>query len=216
MEATDLQNHMSYTRITPESKGDEALHFTKYEIEDLGTLESVISSRKMKSDQIKKRITNSGPTMRGSTRQKSLAPKQGSLMNSPRMVNQDVTPNQNPDTQDNLSISSILPISPYIQRHIKDQIVTKRVTATASANALSANENNVECFMSALPERTDNIIVADHSVNIRVLDVTLNVNVNVEAILDEGSQIVGIRKDIWEKLGVPICSDHKIHMISAN
>ena len=44
----------------------------------------------------------------------------------------------------------------------------------------------------------------------------LNDNVQVEAILDEGSQIVGLRKDIWEKLGVPVCSDHKMNMISAN
>ena len=70
--------------------------------------------------------------------------------------------------------------------------------------------------MAALPEWTDNIIVADHSVNLRVLDLTLDDKVQVEAILDEGSQIVGLRKDIWEKLGVPVRSDHKMNMISAN
>jgi len=58
--------------------------------------------------------------------------------------------------------------------------------------------------MASLPERTDNIIVADHTVNLRVLDLLLNDKVQVEAIMDEGSQIVGLRKDIWEKLGLPI------------
>ena len=91
--------------------------------------------------------------------------------------------------------------------------MTKWITS-ASTNALSANANNVECFMAALPEQTDNIIIADHSVNLRVLELTLNDKVQVEAILDEGSQIVSLCKDIWEKLGVPVCSDHK--MISAN
>jgi hypothetical protein len=72
--------------------------------------------------------------------------------------------------------------------------VTKRVT-TASANAMStnsANANIVESFMAALSDRTDNIIVADHLVNLRVLDLILNDTVQVEAILDEGSQIVGL------------------------
>ena len=44
----------------------------------------------------------------------------------------------------------------------------------------------------------------------------LNDNVQVEAILDEGSQIVGLQKDIWEKLGVPVCSNHKMNMILVN
>jgi hypothetical protein len=58
--------------------------------------------------------------------------------------------------------------------------------------------------------------MADHSVNLRVLDLVLNDNVHVEAILDEGSQIIALRKDIWEKMGVPVCSDHKMNMISVN
>ena len=190
-------------------------------------------------EETKKRITRSGPTTRYFTRQEEQAPKQP--VPAPR-INEE--PGKQPasagpapqfryhtpieysaliakvakqalDVQITLPIRDILSISPDVRRHIKDQIVTKRVTS-ASANALSANANNVECFMAALPERTDNIIVADHSVNLRVLDLVLNDNIQVEAILDEGSQIVGLRKDIWEKLGVPVRSDHKMNMISAN
>ncbi|KIM47247.1 hypothetical protein M413DRAFT_63547 [Hebeloma cylindrosporum] len=112
-----------------------------------------------------------------------------------------------------LPIKDLLSISPEVRRYIKEQIITKRVT-TASANAF--NSDTVECFMAALPERSDDIIVADHSVELRVLDLILNDRVQVEAILDEGSQIVGLRKDIWEKLGLPVRSDHKMNMVSAN
>jgi hypothetical protein len=38
----------------------------------------------------------------------------------------------------------------------------------------------------------------------------------VEAILDEGSQIIGIHHDIWEHLGLPLLKDHNILMESAN
>ncbi|EKM79650.1 hypothetical protein AGABI1DRAFT_22428, partial [Agaricus bisporus var. burnettii JB137-S8] len=38
----------------------------------------------------------------------------------------------------------------------------------------------------------------------------------VEAILDEGSQIIGIRRDIWEKLGLPLLKEENMVMETAN
>ena len=226
VEATELQNQMSYTWMEPESEGDDAPNLTEREIEEIGMLESLIASTQKKVDETKKKMVKSGPTTRSSARQEALAPKQP---NPAARVTKDVpgiqpsgasapqfryhTPIEDATTISRvadqalnasvtLPIKDLLSISPDVRRYIKDQIVTKRVT-TASANALNANANNVECFMAALPERTDNIIVADHSVNLRVLDLTLNDKVQVEAILDEGSQIVGLRKDIWEKTWSP-------------
>jgi hypothetical protein len=40
--------------------------------------------------------------------------------------------------------------------------------------------------------------------------------VSVDAILDEGSQITAIQRDIWEKLGLPLLSNEKMIMESAN
>jgi len=239
VEATDLQDQMSYTWMKPDSEGDDTPQLTERQIEEIGVLESLIASTQKKVDETKKRITKSGPTTRSSTRQEALAPKQ---MIPASRISKEVpeihpsgapapqfryhTPIEDPATISKvanqalngsitLPIRDLLSISPDVRRHIKEQIVTKRVTS-ASANALSAEANIVECFMAALPERADNIIVADHSVNLRVLDLILNDKIQVEAILDEGSQIVGLRKDIWEKLGVPIWSDHKMNMVSAN
>ncbi|KIM48498.1 hypothetical protein M413DRAFT_38784, partial [Hebeloma cylindrosporum] len=38
----------------------------------------------------------------------------------------------------------------------------------------------------------------------------------VEAILDEGCQIITMRQDIWEKTGLPLRSNHNLTMESAN
>jgi hypothetical protein len=50
---------------------------------------------------------------------------------------------------------------------------------------------------------------------LRALDVMIN-GMRVEALADDGSQILSIRKDIWERIGTPIRSDHVITMELAN
>jgi len=236
VEASHLQDNIDYSWIEPELEDDESLP-TEREVEELQMLESLIATTQKKVEETKKKITRSGPTMRSFTRQEEQVPKQPvpTTRTNEKPASAGPAPQfryhtpikdsaliakvakQVLDVQITLPIRDILSISPDVRQHIKDQIMTKRVTsASANANALSANANNVECFMATLPKQTDNIIVANHSVNLRVLDLTLNDKVQVEAILDEGSQIVGLRKDIWEKLGVPVRSDHKMNMISAN
>jgi len=234
VEASHLQDNIDYSWIEPEFEDDESLP-TEREVEELQMLESLIATTQKKVEETKKKITRSGPTTRSFTCQEEQVPKQPVLTTrtnekptsaSPAPQFRYHTPiedsaliakvaKQALDVQITLPIRDILSISPDVRRHIKDQIMTKQVTS-ASANASSANANNVECFMAALPEWTDNIIVANHSVNLQVLDLTLDNKVQVEAILDEGSQIVGLCKDIWEKLGVPVRSNHKMNMISAN
>jgi len=204
-------------------------------------LESLIATTQKKVEETKKKLSRTGPVTRSAARQEEAVPKRV-IPVAPLAKNNEETLGRQPnggnapqfryhtpiedakaitkianqalDAEITLPIRDILSISPDVRRHIKDQIITKRVTS-ASANALGVN-TNIGCFMAALPERTDNIIVADHSVNLRVLDLVLNDDVQVEAILDEGSQIVGLRKDIWEKLGLPVRSDHKMNMISVN
>ncbi|KAF9536297.1 hypothetical protein CPC08DRAFT_652196 [Agrocybe pediades] len=70
--------------------------------------------------------------------------------------------------------------------------------------------------MVGLPEREDGLIVANHSEELRAIDVILEGNIKVEGLCDSGSQIVGIRKDIWEKLGKPVRSDHIMSIESAH
>ena len=71
-------------------------------------------------------------------------------------------------------------------------------------------------WLHSLNEQTTSSLLTILLIYVWVLDLTLDDKVQVEAILDEGSQIVGLWKDIWEKLGVPVRSNHKMNMISAN
>ncbi|KAF9440821.1 hypothetical protein P691DRAFT_767201 [Macrolepiota fuliginosa MF-IS2] len=72
-----------------------------------------------------------------------------------------------------------------------------------------------DTFLQQSPN-TPNLIVTNPIKNLRTIPLKLEGTVNVDAILDEGSQIIGIRRDVWEKLGVPLRSDQSIVMESAN
>ncbi|KAG6331838.1 hypothetical protein ID866_7253 [Astraeus odoratus] len=39
------------------------------------------------------------------------------------------------------------------------------------------------------------------------MDGSLNDHIHVECLLDQGTQIIAIRHDLWEALGVPVCPD---------
>ena len=62
---------------------------------------------------------------------------------------------------------------------------------------------------------TDKLIVAKHTEELRVIDIEIH-GVKLVATVDDGSQIVSIRQDIWEKIGLPIRSDMIMVMESAN
>ena len=190
-------------------------------------LESLIATTQKKIDELKEKLAIYKPPPRSSARQAISAPKQtipvtrinetpikqpNELGNTPQFryyapiedpIRIAEIANQTLDTEITLPIRDISPISPDTKRAIKDQMAIKRVTS-GGASELGTNTPMVEIFMAALLEPGDNILVANQAVNLRVLDLTLNDKIQVEAILDEGSQIVGLRKDIWEKLGLPI------------
>ncbi|KAF9553052.1 hypothetical protein CPC08DRAFT_754436 [Agrocybe pediades] len=116
----------------------------------------------------------------------------------------------------------LLAVAPGVRRIIKDRITTKHVPLEGSsllAGAVDVNDDGVEeatLLMASLPERSDGLVVANHSEELRAIDVIVNGNVLVEGVCDSGSQIVGIRKDVWEKIGLPVRSDHIMAIESAH
>ena len=98
--------------------------------------------------------------------------------------------------------------------------MTKRV-ATSATNLNSAFIETVEeeeipsTLMANVP--ADKIIVAKHTEELRVIDIEIQ-GVKVVATVDDGSQIIAIRQDIWEKIGLPIRSESDMVMVmeSAN
>ncbi|KAF9470608.1 hypothetical protein BDN70DRAFT_821139 [Pholiota conissans] len=108
----------------------------------------------------------------------------------------------------NISMRELLAIAPEVRKHFKDQIVTKRVPTNLN--------NRVNSFLVDLPKRKDNLITSNHSEELRCIEVLFDGKDNIEGILDEGSQIVGISKTLWESSGLVARSDHQVVMETAN
>lgn len=119
-----------------------------------------------------------------------------------------------------ISIREILAIAPDARKFLKEQINTKKVLNDAGKSSAptqdTAQVGIVECFMMSLPERTDGIITSNHSEKLRAIDIIIDGCKTVEAIIDEGSQIIGISKKVWETLGLVARRDHLFKMESAN
>jgi len=114
----------------------------------------------------------------------------------------------------------LLAVAPEVRRNIKDLITTKRTPTNNNPSAMihleHQNEDHVDVFMAALPVREDGLITARHTEELCTIDVIVNGDITVEGVCDDGSQIVGIRKDIWEKLCLPVRSDHIMVIESAH
>jgi len=61
-----------------------------------------------------------------------------------------------------------------------------------------------------------NLIVGKSIVELRVIPLRLEGHISVEAVLDEGSQVIGLHCDIWKKLGLPIHPEQTMVMQSVN
>jgi hypothetical protein len=114
-------------------------------------------------------------------------------------------------------------IAPEVRKRIKEQVTTHRIptgtpaTSSLIEESLPDDENPSSSFLHHhLSSQTNPIIVANHTEELRTIPLELDGKVTVDAILDEGSQIIGIRRDIWEKLGLPLLRDLTIVMESAN
>ena len=63
----------------------------------------------------------------------------------------------------------------------------------------------------------DGLIVAYHNLPLRCLDAKAGTSkLTINCVLDSGSEIITMPKQVWERLGLPIHSDHTMTMSSAN
>ena len=71
-------------------------------------------------------------------------------------------------------------------------------------------------YETSLERRDDGTIVARHAMPLRTIMAKVNNTCDVTCILDQGAEIIAMRKDIWQTLGVPARLDHIMTMESAN
>ncbi|RDB25005.1 hypothetical protein Hypma_008127 [Hypsizygus marmoreus] len=134
----------------------------------------------------------------------------------------------------NIMQRKLLAASPEVQKQIKELTTTKQllniqeagqevVLALTMLQKIGPNElpeqgaiMQLQTMVSALVSDHENLIVASDFEKFRALDLVLEESVNIECILDLGSQIVELRKKIWEQLSAPVWSDLIMTMESAN
>lgn len=114
-----------------------------------------------------------------------------------------------------VSAREILAVSNDARRQVKDLVTSKKV----SANLLEAGTTDSTYRIA----ETSPFDVYEYSspsaapfLPLRVITLNLAPGVTPECILDGGSQIVVMRRDVWEKLRVPITADRAMKMESAN
>src|SRR5262249_718993 len=111
--------------------------------------------------------------------------------------------------------------SPDVRKFIKDQVTTRRIpvgqaTTVSVEEVPDEGEPAISAFIHQSPHHSHSIIVANQIEDLRTISLELDGKLTTNAILDKGSQITAVRRDIWEKLGLPLLSNEKMIMESAN
>ena len=103
----------------------------------------------------------------------------------------------------------LLAISGDIRKKMKDMVTARRVPVTTSAVQDTLYTN------VTAPDTSD-LVVAVDAAPLRTVEGILDGRIAAECLLDQGSSIVAMRRDVWEKLGNPLHSEHVIHMESSH
>ncbi|KAJ3555802.1 hypothetical protein NP233_g12120 [Leucocoprinus birnbaumii] len=122
-----------------------------------------------------------------------------------------------------ISQRELYAIAPDIRNHVRSQINPHRVPNTSPAaismleNAVPSDQDTTEVLMNhaSSPSSTP-LVVANPCEDLRTIPLELDGRLTVDAILDEGSQIIAISRDVWERLGSPVHSRDAIVLESAN
>ncbi|KAF6755125.1 hypothetical protein DFP72DRAFT_1169779 [Ephemerocybe angulata] len=126
-----------------------------------------------------------------------------------------------------LTTGELLTIAPDVRKFVKDNITTRRIPTSTLLKESASSTTDIlavhppspsECFnLSALPTlpATD-VVVAKPVECMRTVVTYLDGHLKVGAIIDNGSQIIVMSREAWEKLGVSLCRDHIMTMEAAN
>jgi hypothetical protein len=217
--------------IWTEVDADEEPAMTKREAEEITMLENLVASTQKKIDKAKQKgVRNPGPNTR-SQKQEEKTPQEKPF-EPPKKSSEPqfryTTPIEDPalvkemaqktlEVPITMSTRELLSVSPDVRRYIKDLLTTKRTTYPATAAFVEKDNvpDEAGVFMHETCRRDEDLIVAKEIEELRALDVTIE-GVKMEAVADDGSQIISIKKSLWERMGVPVRSDHVITMESAN
>ncbi|KAF5320913.1 hypothetical protein D9619_000033 [Psilocybe cf. subviscida] len=128
---------------------------------------------------------------------------------------------QSMNTEVKLTNRQLLAMSSEFRKAFREQTTPKRIAANLVAVSNEGvpavtTKSSVSALFAAIEDRTDGVVVAEHKVDLRAIPVEIPGAGKIEAVLDDGCQIVAISKTVWEKSGLALRSDHVMSMESAN
>ena len=125
------------------------------------------------------------------------------------------------DARITLSARELLAAAPEVRRQVRELVAGKKV----AANFTEGNES-VDSYLSTFLDepgstyldvsKYDSEPTAVSSLPLRVIFPSFGAGVEPECILDGGAQVVVMRRDIWERLRVPVAANKAMTMESAN
>jgi hypothetical protein len=118
------------------------------------------------------------------------------------------------DVQIPVSTRELLAVSQDVRRRIKDHTTTKKVAVTSAEQIVPAE--TTEAYITGDTADVRDLVVAKDAAPLRSIDGILDGRIKAEILLDSGSSIVAVRKNIWEQLGTPIRSDLVMNMESSH
>ncbi|KAF9470672.1 hypothetical protein BDN70DRAFT_845769, partial [Pholiota conissans] len=228
--------------IVEESEPDLP-YVSQREVEEADMLEALAASVLRQADDTRRKQGSSkttGPTTRSMTsHQKTSVPKTEAPKQAPKQAS-----NVPPTTENNagpqykyicpiedpkivsrvmqkglentitLTTQELLAVSPELRKLLRELISVKRVAP--AVNSVNVNHVSKRRTMSSqskggLPLHSDGVTLPEMDGGLILEDGHV-----VEALVDNGSMILALRRDIWEKLGIPIRADHMMRMQSAN
>lgn len=241
--APAVQTHQ-YSWVQPQESPEETSeNISVEELEELRLLDTVAVSSLKRAEDIRKRAgnltkTKTNPSVNiragNKTQPSTLTPPTSAIPSSSLKMSDTpqfryTTPVEDPtlvqqvldkvmDTPVVITHRQFLAASPEVRRFVKEQVTTKRVpTTTAKVSSFEGVEDTISSLIhSPQTSEPNNLIVANDVEDLRTIELEVEGKIKVDAILDEGSQIISMRRDVWEKLGIPMRSDKFMVMESAN
>lgn len=120
------------------------------------------------------------------------------------------------DAKVELSQRELLALAPDIRKQIKEMATTKRVAVSSMETTEAFLTQVLELEGAGGGDMAEERIVAAERFPLRYIDTEIHGKHKVNCVLDTGSQIIAMNRKVWERIGMPILSQHTIVMESAN
>ena len=119
-------------------------------------------------------------------------------------------------------VRELIAVAPDVRKQLKDLATTKHIpisTNTIQVNELAGRDPGAvdRAFRSRVHCSDDGLIVTHHSIPLQSLEAKIiGTGRTILGVLDSGSKIIVMSKQVWKDLGLPVQLDHVMTMSNAN